>query len=79
MATNPLMGVLGGGNAMLGCNSMPQGIGNFMGFVQKFNQFKQNFQGNPKAEVERLLQTGQMSQAQYNQLAGFASQLQQLM
>ena len=30
---------------------------------------------NPKAEVERLLQTGQMTQAQFNQLAQMASKI----
>ena len=30
---------------------------------------------NPRAEVERLLQTGQMSQAQFNQYAQIANQL----
>lgn len=73
MATNPLMSVLGGGGPI------PGGVGNFLELMQKFNQFKQSFSGDPKAEVERLLQTGQMSQGQYNQLAGLASQLQQLM
>ena len=30
---------------------------------------------NPRAEVERLLQTGQMSQAQFNQFSQIAQQI----
>ena len=30
---------------------------------------------NPRAEVERLMQTGQMSQAQFNQYAQIAQQI----
>ena len=30
---------------------------------------------NPRAEVERLLQTGQMSQAQFNQISQIAQQI----
>ena len=34
--------------------------------VQQFNEFKQSFTGNPKAELERLVQSGQVTQAQLN-------------
>ena len=34
--------------------------------VQQFNEFKQSFTGDPKAELERLVRTGQVSQAQLN-------------
>lgn len=67
---NPLFQALGGG--------MPQMGGpmrNVMQMVQQFNQFRQTFQGDPKAEVERLLNNGQMSQQQFNQLQSMASQL----
>ena len=37
-------------------------------------QLKQTMQ-NPRAEVERLLQTGQMSQDQFNQFAQIAQQI----
>lgn len=64
MANNPLFGMLGGG--------MPGRMGNFMQMVQQLNQFKQSFQGDPKAEVEKLLQSGRMSQQQLDQLQQMA-------
>lgn len=43
--------------------------------ITQINQFKNNFKGNPRAEVERLLNSGQMSQEQFNQLAQMAQQI----
>lgn len=63
---NPFFGALGGGNG-------------FMQMMQQFQQFKANFQGDPKAEVEKLLQSGKLSQAQLNQLQQMAKQFQSLM
>lgn len=55
----------------------PTPLGNFANMMQQFMQFKANFQGDPKAEVERLLQSGRMSQAQLNQLQNVARQFAQ--
>lgn len=52
---------------------------NPMLMIQQFNQFKNNFQGDAKAEVQRLLQTGQMSQQQFNQLQNMASGFQNML
>ena len=41
--------------------------------------FKKQFNGNPRQEVERLLQTGQMSQQQFNQFSQIAQQVIQAM
>lgn len=46
--SNPLFNALGGG--------MPQGNGP-MQMIQQFMQFKQNFKGDPKEEVEKMLQS----------------------
>ena len=46
--------------------------------MQQFNQFRASFQGDPKAEVEKLLQSGKMSQQQLNQLQEMAKQFQGL-
>lgn len=64
--TNPFFGALGGGNG-------------FMQMMQQFQQFKANFHGDPKAEVEKLLQSGKLSQAQLNQLQQMAKQFQQFL
>lgn len=63
---NPFFGALGGVNG-------------FMQMMQQFQQFKANFHGDPKAEVEKLLQSGKLSQAQLNQLQQMAKQFQSLM
>lgn len=69
---NPLFNALGGGQ-------MPGPMGQFQNMVQQFQQFKQSFQGDPKAEVEKLVQSGKISQQQLNQLQQVASQFQQLL
>nr|DAL42135.1 MAG TPA_asm: Protein of unknown function (DUF2680) [Caudoviricetes sp.] len=60
---NPLFGMLGGGNQQ---NAL----------IQKFQQFRQSFQGDPKAEVMRLVQSGRISQQQLDQLQQMARQFQ---
>lgn len=49
-------------------------FGNMMNMMQQFNQFRQNFQGDPKQKVEELLNSGQMTQDQFNQLSQMAQQ-----
>lgn len=53
-------------------------FGNMISLVNQFNQFKSEFKGDPQAQVQQLLNSGQMSQAQLNQLQNWARQLQQL-
>lgn len=67
MMGNPFYGALGGGR-------MSGQMGGFTQMIQQFNQFKSTFKGDPKAEVERLVQSGQISQDQLNQLQGLAAQ-----
>lgn len=67
---NPLFNALGGG--------MPQG-NRPMQMIQQFMQFKQNFKGDPKAEVEKMLQSGKISQQQLNQVQQMAGQFQNLL
>ena len=52
---------------------------NPMQLIQQFNQFKNSFQGDPKAEVEKLVSSGKMSQQQLNQLQQMAMQFQAMM
>ena len=47
--------------------------------MQKFNEFRNNFKGNPQEEVQKLLNSGQVSQQQYNQLQNMATQFQQML
>nr|DAF46473.1 MAG TPA: Protein of unknown function (DUF2680) [Siphoviridae sp. ctdau33] len=54
-------------------------LGNFGQLVQKFQQFKTSFQGDPKAEVEKMLQSGALTQEQLNQAQAMARQFQNLL
>ena len=54
-------------------------FGNFMNLISQFNQFEQNFQGDAKQQVQDLLNSGQMSQSQFNQFAPLATQFQNML
>ena len=60
---NPLFNQFGGQQV----NPMQQ-------LVEDARKLKQTMQ-NPRAEVERLLQSGQMSQSQFNQFSQIAQQI----
>lgn len=51
---------------------------NPLSMIQKFNEFRRNFTGDPKQMVEQLLQSGRMTQQQYQQLSQIASEFQKL-
>ena len=54
-------------------------LNNIKGLMQRFNQFKNTFSGNPQQQVQQLLNSGKMSQAQFNQLKAMADQFQKFM
>lgn len=68
---NPLFNALGGNMGNMG--------GGPFAMIQQFIQFAKEFKGNPQEEVQKLLNSGQMTQAQYNALQGPATQFQQLL
>lgn len=71
MSNNPFFNALSGGQ-------MPGPMGGFPQLLQQFKQFKANFKGDPKAEVEKMLQSGKISQQQLNQIQSMANQFQGL-
>lgn len=69
---NPLFNLLN--------NNMNFGqFGNMMNLLGRFNQFKQNFQGDPKQQVQNMINSGQMTQEQFNKLAQMATQFQNML
>ena len=56
----------------------PNPKNNMGDFINRFNQFASTVSGNPEQRVRQLLQSGRMSQEQFNQLAQTANQLRQL-
>lgn len=51
----------------------------FEQLAQQAREFRKQFSGNPRQEVERLLASGQMSQAQFNQYSQIAQQVAQML
>lgn len=68
---NPLMQFMGGGAP----SGLPGPLGNMAQILQQFQQFRASFKGNPKQQVEMLRKSGQMSDAQYQQLEAMAKQI----
>ena len=64
-------------------NPLFNGFGNnnqFGTLIQQAQEFKRQFANiNPRAEVERLLNSGQMSQKTFNELSQIAQQVVQYM
>lgn len=68
--SNPLFNMFGGAMPNLG----PMG-----NLIQQFQQFRQNFKGDPQQQVQQLLNSGRVSQEQYNQAVQLAQQFQRMM
>lgn len=51
----------------------------FQNMMQRFQQFQQMFRGDPKQQVQQLLNSGKISQQQYDQAVQMAKQFQQMM
>ena len=49
------------------------------GMMQKFQQFQQMFRGDPRQQVQQLLNSGKVSQAQYNNAVQMAQQFSRMM
>ena len=49
------------------------------GFMSQLNQLKQTFNGDPNQKIQELLNTGKVSQAQYNRAVQTANQIQRMM
>lgn len=67
--SNPLFQQMGG---QMSGNSMPA-------LLQRFQQFRQTFNGDPRQQVQNLLNSGRVSQDDYNRAVQMAQQLQRMM
>lgn len=68
--SNPLFEMFGG--------AMPSGMGNMANLIQQFQQFRQSFQGDPRQQVQQLLNSGKITQDQYNRAVQMANVLQKM-
>lgn len=64
---NPLYNQMQGGN-----NGMNQ-------FMQNFQRFRQSMSGDPRQQVQNLLNSGKVSQAQYDRAVQMANQIQRML
>ena len=46
-------------------------------FIQRFNMFRNSFQGDPNQKIQEMLNSGQITQEQYNRAAQQARTIQQ--
>lgn len=60
--SNPLFGMMGQQNNIM----------------QRFQQFQQMFRGDPRQQIQQMLNSGKVSQVQYNQAVQMAQQLQRM-
>lgn len=63
---NPLFNALGNNNP-------------FNEIVRQAREFRKSFQGNPREEVEKLLNSGAMTQDQFNYFSRIAQQIAPMM
>lgn len=65
--SNPLFQMMG---------NQPNGMQQMM---QRFQQFQQAFRGDPRQQVQQLLNSGRVSQQQYDQAVRMAQQFQKML
>lgn len=54
-------------------------ISNLPNLLSSFSKFKQDFQGDPRQKVQELLNSGQMTPQQFEELQVMAKQLETLL
>ena len=69
---NPLFEQMMGGQ-------MPGAMGQMQQKMQEFEQFKRSFRGDPRQEVQKMLDSGRITQQQYNEAQQMAMQLSRMM
>ncbi len=69
MALNPLYTILQGNSQINGQN----------GLLGQLERFKAMFKGDAKAQVQQMLNSGQITQQQYNQAVQMANELIKMM
>ena len=56
-------------------NQLYSMMGNTSPMVRQFIQFRNSFRGDPRQQIQQMLNTGQITQAQYDRAAQMANQL----
>jgi hypothetical protein len=74
---NPLFDQLGG-NVPQQASQQPND-GGFGAMLAQFQQFCQQYKGNPSAEIDQLVKSGKVTQAQVDQARQMAAQMMRLL
>ena len=53
--------------------------GGFQNMARQFQQFRQTFKGDARQQVQQMLNSGQISQADFDNAARLANQFQQML
>lgn len=53
-------------------------MGNMGALLTQFQHFQRTFRGDPRAQVQQMLNSGKISQEQYNQAVQTANQLMRM-
>lgn len=68
---SPLFNLLGGNQSVL--------PNNMRSILSQFQNFKNTFRGDPRQQVQQMLNSGQISQDQYNKAVKMANELQRFL
>lgn len=49
------------------------------GFMQRFQQFRQSMTGDPQQQIQQLMNSGKITQAQYNNAYQMATQMMRML
>ena len=47
--------------------------------LQQFQQFRNTFKGDPRTQIQQMLNSGKITQAQYNQAVQLAQRMQKML
>lgn len=53
--------------------------GNMSGLIQQYQQFKNSFKGDPRQQVQQMLNSGRITQDDYNKAVQMANTFQRML
>ena len=60
-------------------NNLYKQLNPMANMMEQFEKFRQTFQGDPKAQVQQMLNSGQITQEQFNKASQMANQMMRFM
>lgn len=54
-------------------------MNNFSSLLQQFTQFRNNFKGDPRQQIQQMMNSGRVTQEQYDQAVRMAQQFQRML